>query len=346
MDEARRSVTIYTVAQRAGVSISTVSRVMRGSVAVADGTRDRVLQAVVDLRYVPSGAASSLASQRQPSLGVVLPHLAGEYYVGLLVGFELAAAELGHSVALTFASPRSDARATVRSLAERVEGLAFLARSSAGDNLVQELAGPRAVVTLARGQVAGVHAISSQNRSTAACLVDHLLDTGRRRVLFVGSPSTSSDVAERHAGYRDALARRGLQVPEVVEANLDEDGGLRAADRLLADGLPADALVCGNDLVAVALMRRLQAAGVRVPDDVAITGWDDIHAARYVTPTLTTVDQHVHEMGRAAARSLHAQLILAGPPSADPEQTTVLDSHVVHRESCCSAAARHGTHTE
>ena len=160
MDGGRVTVTIYSVAERAGVSISTVSRVMRGSVAVADATRDRVLQAVADLQYVPSGAASSLASQRQPSLGLVLPHLEGEYYANLVVGFELAAADLGYSVAVTLANRRSDARATVRALAERVDGLAFLARSAAGDELVKELAGPRAVVTLARGSVPGVHSIT------------------------------------------------------------------------------------------------------------------------------------------------------------------------------------------
>ncbi|MFP5417194.1 MAG: LacI family DNA-binding transcriptional regulator [Actinomycetes bacterium] len=352
MTVRRGAVTIYAVAQRAGVSIATVSRVMRGTSAVSDRTRERVLQAVAELHYVPSGAASSLATQRQPSLGLVLPHLSGEYYAGVLVGFELAAAEFGYSVSLTLANSRADVRATVRSLAERVDGLAFLARSAAGDALVRELAGSRAVVTLARGVVDGVPSVASQGRRTAARLVDHLLATGRRRILFVGTPAVTSDVAERHRGYLDAHVAAGLEPAPVVEAELDEDDGREAAERLLAGGLRADALVCGNDLVALALMRRLQTSGVRVPDDVAVTGWDDIFAARYVSPALTTVNQHVQDIGRAAALRLHEQLTQAHvpapdgrpDPSQDPHtQTTVFDSHVVYRESCCSDAAQHGS---
>lgn len=329
--------TIYEVAERAGVSISTVSRVLRKSVPVAESTREKVLAAVAELRYVPTGAASSLARKRQPTLGLVLPHLEGEYYAELLIGFELAAADLGYSVGLTLANPRSDAREAVYTLAERVEGLAFMARSAASDDLISELSGPRAVVTVARAAVRGVPAVFSGNRASAYDLVTHLVESGRRRPLFVGVPERGSDMEGRHHGYLEAMADAGFHPADALKVPLGEAGGKRAAQMLLADGLKHDALVCGNDLMAVALLAELTEAGIRVPDDVAVTGWDDIHAARYVVPGLTTVSQPMRQLGRMAVEHLHARLT----GESDPPEFVVLSSHVVYRGSCCVDEGAH-----
>lgn len=334
-------VTIYAVAERAGVSISTVSRVLRGSVPVTEPTRRRVLDAARDLKYVPSGAASSLATQRQPTLGLVLPHLEGEYYAGLLIDFELAAAELGYSVAVTLANPRSDARAAVRTMAERVEGLAFMARSAAGDDLISELAGPRAVVTVARRQVPEIDAVFAASRPAAAELTGHLIDTGRRRIRFVGTPEPGSDLKGRHDGYREAMTAHDLEPLPAIDTGLDEASARALVARLLADGLDCDAVVCGNDLIAIAFIQILQDAGVRVPDDLAVTGWDDILTARYITPALTTVSQPIHDLARIAVLRLHEQL--TGTPTSGA--ATVLDSTVLHRRSCCTPAAQTSSHT-
>lgn len=336
-------VTIYAVAERAGVSISTVSRVLRGSVPVAAKTAERVLAAAAELKYIPSGAASSLALQRPAALGLVLPHLEGEYYSELLIGFELAAAELGYTVTVTLANPRTDARAAVRAMAEGVQGVAFLARSAASNHLIGELAGARAVVTVARGQVPGVRAVFAANREAAAQLTSHLIETGRRRIRFIGTPEPGSDLQQRHRGYLDALAAHGIEAVPAEKTALDEASGFAVADRLLLEGPDADALVCANDLLALAIMQRLTHAGVRVPEDVALTGWDDLHAARYVRPGLTTVAQPSRDLGRTAVLALHAQRV--SQDEVLPE-AQVLDSHVMHRESCCSAAAQHSPQFE
>lgn len=335
-------VTIYQVAEYAGVSISTVSRVLRGSVPVSESTRQRVLAAVTKLKYVPSGAAASLATNRQPTLGMVLPHLSGEYYANLLIGFELAAGELGYNVAVTLANPRSDARAAVRVMAERVEGLAFMARSAAGDDLIGELAGPRAVVTAARGEVPGVPALFTANTAVAIELTGHLLDTGRSRFAFIGTPEPASDLRRRYDGVSQALLEHNTEPAAVIECRLKERAGLAVAEGLLAAGLPYDALVCGNDLLALAIHRTLTLAGVRIPDDVAVTGWDDIHAARYVTPGLTTVGQPVQELGRLAAIELHAQLTGESAPTRTSPR--VIASRLVHRESCCTDPSADHSH--
>lgn len=329
---ARKQVTIYEVAEHAGVSISTVSRVLRRSVPVAEETRDRVLRSVAELKYVPTGAASSLATKRQPALGLVLPHLVGEYYSELLIGFELAAADLGYTVTITLANPRSNATEAVSMMAERVEGLAFMARSAATDDLVASLAGPRAVVTVARRELPGVPAIFTSNRTSARNLVRHLIDTGRRRILFVGTPEPASDLEWRHRGYLDALEEAGLPASPAVRSQLTEEDGGALGRELLDQGLPHDAIVCGNDLIALALVQTLGGAGVLVPEQVAVTGWDDTLASRYLTPALTTVSQPVRELARTAVARLHAQLT----DTHTPPESTVLDSHVVHRQSCCA----------
>lgn len=189
-------------------------------------------------------------------------------------------------------------------------------------------------MTVARRRVPGVPSVFASNREAAAQLTDHLVETGRRRILFIGTPEPGSDLDERHRGYREALAAHRLEAAPAVEAPPDEASGFAVADRLLADGVPADAVVCGNDLLALPIMQRFAEAGVRVPDDVAVTGWDDLHAARYVRPGLTTVAQPTRDLGRAAALALHTHRVARDEVRPEAQ---VLDSHVVHRGSCCNA---------
>lgn len=338
---ARGRSTIYAVAERAGVSTATVSRVLRGTANVVDATRDRVLTAATELRYLPSGAASHLASRSAADLGLVLPHIDGQYYADLLVGFEAEAGDLGYAVGLVLANPRSNADAAVTALAERCQGLAFMARSSVSDRTVADLARARAAVTVARGTVPGIESFVTENRVRAARLVGHLLDTGRRLPVFAGHVEPGSDLAERHAGFVDAHRARGQEPAPVWTCSLDEAGGDDVARRFLDAADRPDALVCGNDLVALAATRSLARAGVTTPDDLAVTGWDDIHAARYVTPGLTTVRQPVVELGRAAARRLH-ELITSDPVGTDEPVgeivPTVWPTEIVHRGSCCAGA--------
>lgn len=322
--------TIYTVAERAGVSTATVSRALAGSPKVAERTRAAVVQAAQDLDYLPDAAARALAGRRTHALGLVLPDVDGPFYAELLVGFEIAASRLGFSVVIMQADPRHDARRAIRRLAGTVDAIAFMARSAASDALVAEVAGRRPVITVARAQVPGRDALFAENRETARRLTEHLLAGGRRRPGFVGTPERGSDIGERHRGFVDALTAAGIAVPEVVEAEPTEEAGAAAAERLLADGLPYDALVCGNDEIAIALLQTLQDRGVRIPQDLAITGWDDITTARYIRPALTTVAQPVRGLGALAAERLAALIDGAAPEPAP----VVLPSEIVLRSSC------------
>lgn len=321
--------TIYEVARRAGVATSTVSRALRNDPRISAGTRQRVLDAAEELNYVPRAAAQALAGLSVRSLGIVLPHLEGTYYADLAVGFESRASELDCSVVLLRADPRTDLRAALRRLISQVDGLAFLAKSAATDELVQQAANARPAVTVARTQLPGLPAIYAESENSAERLTRHLVEQGRTRFAFVGPVDQGSDIAARYLGFSKALAAAGLEVPANTSVELDEDNGRRLARQLVAGGIGADALVCGNDEIAVAIIHELQELGIDVPTEVSVVGWDDIRVSRYLRPGLTTVRQPVPELGATAAEHLH-RMISGLPVPA----TTVLPTALVHRESC------------
>ena len=326
-----KGATIYSVADLAGVSIATVSRVLQGSTVVAEGTRAKVLAAVEDLDYVPLGAARSLAVRRHEAHGLVLPELSGPYYSELLMGFESRAAELGQSVTVLLGRGKRDLTRAVGRLATRVDGMAFLGSTAltVGVNRLHHGRGP--VVIIAGPSEDGIEAISAENIESAQSLTKHLLHHGRSQLLFVGDPDTAPDIAERYEGFKRAhRGRKGTRAAQPVLLGLREADGTRFADRLLAGDHEADALVCANDEVALAIMSRLQDEGRRIPEEIAVVGWDDVMTARYMRPALTTVRQPVHELGALAASRLHE--LCNGAESR--LERTILPTEVVLRASC------------
>ncbi len=322
--------TIYSVAERAGVSIASVSRVLQGSARVSDRTRDKVLAAVEQLDYLPHGGARSLAARSHEAQGLVLPELTGPYFAELLMGFEARAAELGHSVVLLQLVGRLDARAALRGLAARVDGLAVLASAALPATLVDELRGLRPVLVVAGSASDDPRSVRAENGSTADDLTSHLFDHGRTRLLFVGDPEDAPDVADRYRGFQEAHRRRGLEPAPAVRVPFREEAGREVARRWLAGELEADALCCANDELALSVQRAVQEAGYAVPSDLAVVGFDDVMAARFVRPGLTTVRQPVRRLGQEAAERLHT-LVVGGEL---PGTQGVLATELVLRGSC------------
>lgn len=321
--------TIYAVAESAGVSIATVSRVLQGMPNVASETRSRVLEAAERLDYLPRGSARALAARKYEALGLMLPELTGPYFAELLIGFESAAAELGLSVALVMTNePGLGGR--VRRLASRVDGLALMAgREQLTADEIAALARRLPLVLVASGHHRD--SLGTENTASAQALTQHLLDHGRRRLWFVGDPDLAPDAAERFAGFAAAHTAAGLAVSEPVRVGFQESDGRACAQRVLAEDSEApDGLLCVNDEVAIAAMDALQRAGIDVPGDLAVTGWDDGMTARYTRPGLTTVAQPVRDLGRLAATTLH-QLIDGGAHTVEPR---VLPTRMVVRGSC------------
>lgn len=322
---AGQGATIYSVADLAGVSIATVSRVLQGSTAVSEKTRQLVLDAVDELRYVPSGAARSLAVRHHETHGLVLPELSGPYYAELLVGFETRAAELEQSVILMLAGTKQDLGKALRKLATRVDGIAVL--GSVPANLGR---GAKPVVIIAGDAQPGVEAIGAESVESARQLTEHLFEHGRTQLVFVGDTDAAPDIRDRYEGFADAHRDRGLEPAEPIREEFRESHGTEVANRLLAGEFHADALVCGNDELALAIMARLMDAGVDVPGEVAVVGWDDVMTSRYVRPGLTTVRQPVQELGALAAERLH-ELVTGATPR--PERV-LLPTEVIIRSSC------------
>ena len=327
MPSRPNGVTIRDVAAHAGVSIATVSRVMRGTAPVAPETRRRVLATVNDLRFTPSSLGRLLAEGRHAANGIVFPDLSGPYYAEVILGYEEVAGELGQSVLILSTHGRADAADMVLDLAGRVDGLVILGRTVSDDVVANVAARGVPLVLLARPATDGVDSVQAENTDSASGLTRHLLDHGARRVVFLGDADHSPDAFERWTGMGRALSQAGLAVEEPVAAGFSEDAGRRVAPDLVANGLP-DAVICANDELAMGLITGLYAFGIDVPADTAVTGWDDVMAARYCG--LTTVRQPMRELGARAAHALDARI----RGDDGPARHEVLSTHLVVRDSC------------
>ncbi len=351
--------TVYDVAEQAGVSIATVSRVYRNPESVRAGTRDKVMAAARTLGYVPSGSARGLASRATRVLGLCFPDYADPaaedpegdhdtdhgdaelmlYSDEIIRGMERAARRRGYAL-LVAASLAEGPNSLVAEVAGRVDGFAVLAETVPTEELdliarrlpVVMLAGPREDASLDH-----LDHIEVANFDGELALTRHLIaDHGLRRLAFVGSSAYSPDGEARFRGFQAAHREAGLPVPERPDerAELTQAEGRRAVGALLdAAGGPPDAVVFANDQMAVGALTELRGRGVRVPEDVAVVGFDGIPLGRLVTPALTTVRQPMRRLGEKAVELLVARL---EDPKADPV-SVVLPVSVIRRGSCgCS----------
>ncbi|MFC9690447.1 LacI family DNA-binding transcriptional regulator [Kribbella sp. NPDC056951] len=329
-----RPATIYDVAALAKLSIATVSRVLQGTGPVSEKARARVGQAAAELNYVPLRAARSLAVQRHEAHGLVLPDLSGPFYGDLLMGYERWAGEHGQSVVLTVTHGNADPRRTVRDLAGRVDGI--VVHGNALDlGTIQELrkAGVP-LVLVAHPPVTGCDSVRTESLSSAEKLTGRLLDAGRKNLVFVGDPASSYDVSERYAGFAKAHESRGEVAPEPIRVELTEVAGRGVAEDMLQGDRPGG-LVCANDELGLAVLTTLRGGGIDVPKDVVVTGWDDVMAARYVSPGLSTVRQPMAELGQLAAQRLHERVT----GERTRARNDVLATELVLRDSCGTSGA-------
>jgi LacI family transcriptional regulator len=323
-------VTIYDVARRAGVSTATVSRVLRRSAPVQDETRQRVEHAVDALGFVPSRLGVSLAERRHAANGVVFPDLSGPYFAEVVLGYEEVTSRLGRSVLILSTREQADPEATVRELTSRVDGLAVFDGTVGEDTVRSIVGGGLPVVLLARRDIEGADAVAAENLRSAERLTEHLLGHGHRRLAFLGDPGNSFDVQERWEGVCAVLQRHGLPAAEPILCSSAEASARAAATGLLTSPDRPDVIVCGNDERALATLLAAEDLGLRVPEDVAVTGWDDIMAARHARPALTTVRQPMRELGAWAARALDERI--RGDRRA--RLTEQLPTHLIVRASC------------
>jgi LacI family transcriptional regulator, galactose operon repressor len=308
------SASIKEVALKAGVSIATVSRVINEKGPVAVETRQRILTAIEQLRYVPHGAARSLITNQTDTIGVLLPDLYGEFFSEVIRGIDLAARRSGFHVLISgFHSDRAEIEAVLRALRGRVDGLIVLSPDVDAQGLRRNLPETLPVVLLntrVQGREgAAFDAINVDNYGGAFAMVRHLAGLGHRRIALIRGPAENADARERLRGYRDALRAEGIAPSPALEVpgDFSEESGYRAGQRLLALEPRPEAVFAANDSMAIGCLFALREAGVEVPGGIALAGFDDIPISRYITPPLSSVHVPIAELGeRAMERLLHA----------------------------------------
>ena len=326
----RRGATIYEVARHAGVSIATVSRVHRNAHLVSPATRARVDDAVAELGYRPNRLGRSLARGHHDATGIVFPDLSGPYYSAVILGYEEVLAADDQSVLILATHGRPGSGQQVLDLADRVDGLVLFGRT-VGDEILEELERRGVpVVLLARPMLGSADSIRAENRPTAQALTEHLIEHGYGRIAFIGDPDGSPDGAERWDGFVDAHRGAGREHPELVRSGFRTAEGVAAARALLEAAHRPDAVMCANDEIAMGVLEAARAARITIPDDLAVTGWDDIPAARHLAPPLTTVRQPMLDLGRRAAELLRDRI---STHRAEPLHE-LLPTEMVIRSSC------------
>jgi LacI family transcriptional regulator len=295
-----KNATIRDVAKAAEVSVATVSRVLNSSDVVAEATRNRVEAAASELDYVPHSGARSLSTRRTDTIGVILPDLHGEFFSELIRGIDVATRARGLHLLLSHSHGDPLEAATVlRTMRSRVDAMVVMSLYADEEMLAAALGGRTPLVMLG-GDTSGAHPrFAIDNHAGAYAMTEHLIAAGHRRIAFVAGPPGNIEAAQRLAGYRDALAAHGRATGQVVEGDFGEESGRLAAGRLLAGPRP-DAIFAANDMMAIGCLQRLREAGIRIPDDIALAGFDDIPIARFVDPPLTTVGVPIADLGRQA----------------------------------------------
>ena len=342
----RAACTLYDVARAAGVSTATVSRVVHGNDRVRPATRQRVVEVIDELGYVPDAAAQSMAWHRKEVIGLVtiaprdpdtdVEQEGVSFIEEVLRGVQVALSKAGWSVMISVlgGAERSDAYQQLRKVSAKVDGLVIAEGIISSEQLA--LLAKRVPVVLAAGSLDEPNAdvVDADNWYGTTALVQHMLvQHGKKRLFHVAGPPEAPDGRERRRAFEEAVAQHpGAAVTGCFEGRFAAISGQLAVRELLAvpdEELP-DAIICANDQMAIGAMRELQAAGVRVPADVAVTGFDDIRFGALFTPPLTTVRQSLRLLGERACSCLLERI--ADP--ALPHRSERLPTELIVRESC------------
>ncbi len=330
--------TIKDVALRARVSIASVSRALNGTGVVTEKTRERVLRAAEHLHYTPHQAARSLINGRTGTIGVLLPDMYGEYFSELIGGIDRAARLRGLQLLVSSSHGNADEAAlALRSMNGRVDGVLIMSPHVDAPLLSRVL--PATLPTVLMNTPADANrapAFATDNFGGARAMVEHLRSLGYQRIAHIAGPGSNYEAGERLRGYQTALGPKLAASELVYRGAFTEESGYLAGRQIAAAPQRPDAVFAANDMMAIGCLFALTEAGVRVPEDVALGGFDDIPIARYVTPPLTTVRAQTTELGRLALEELAAAI---EAPEKAQRTRRILATQLVIRASCSAKPA-------
>ncbi|HVV98541.1 MAG TPA: LacI family DNA-binding transcriptional regulator [Rhodanobacteraceae bacterium] len=325
--------TIKDVARAAGVSVASVSRALNGHESVTEETRARIIKAANDLRYVPHAAARSLITRRTDTVGVVLPDLHGEFFSELIRGMDTAARASGRHLLISSShGSASEAAQALLTLQGRVDGLLVMSPHADTRMLAANLPQALPIVLMNTRIASGSYAaLSVDNYGGAAAMMRYLIDCGYSRIAFIGGPAQNFDADERLRGYRETLSSERGAVETILPGDFGEASGYRAGLDLLAHSERPDAIFAANDMMALGCLFALTEHGLRVPDDIALAGFDDVPIARFASPPLTTVRVRIADLGRRAFERLVARI------DGDPDEARI------NEQLACELVVRQST---
>ncbi|MCR8573017.1 LacI family DNA-binding transcriptional regulator [Streptomyces sp. Isolate_219] len=324
---------IKDVAERAGVSVATVSRVLNGHSPVAE-TRERVLAAVRELGYRPNNVARALRTARTGALGLIISDLTNPFFTELADAVEDEARSLGYSLVIGNAGERPDQQDDyIRTLLDRrIDGL-LVSSAGTGSAMLSEVVASGTPLVLLDRTVPGVDApcVRADGRTALTELAAHLAALGRRRPAIIVAPAGTPTGDERLRLFRTALGGYGLTLPDErvgATPDLQHTGGRQVMSDFLDLAEPPDAVLATDNLMALGAMDELRARGLRVPDDVALVVYDDVPWFAHTDPPLTAIAQPTRELGRAAVHTLLARI------EDRPAGSVLLPARLVTRRSC------------
>jgi len=335
MSRSKASVTIHSVAKVAGVSVSTVSRVLNNKADVAPETLQLVQDVIEKLGYTSSLAARSLRSSSTNVIGAVLFDIVDPFSVQVMSGIDRALRELSHYDLIVYSSMGSKRnlaadreRRSVSLLGNGItDGIIVVAPSA-----VTFTNGSPIVIIDPHNENPNYPAVISQNRDGALTVMQYLIGLGHQRIGFIGGRPELQSSTQRYQGYAAGLCQAALPLdPDLVQAgDYNRDTGFICAQRLLSLPKPPTAIFAANDQSAFGVLEAAHQAGLQVPDDLSVVGFDNTIESSYINPSLTTVDQSIDQMGYIAAQVL-VRLI---SKEEVENNTYTLPTHLIVRESC------------
>ncbi len=323
--------TIRDVARMAQVSVSTVSLFYSQPSRVSEATKQRVCAAIEQLQYHPNGTARDLRVRKTHTIAVLLHNLSGPFYSELISGVEEVSDSLGLTT-IAAGSSKNQAQGSLRLLREgRVDGAIVLDPAIDSADLLRYANASLPIVVLDRSlsavlQSQFVTAVTADHRTGGYLAAQHLLDRGFSRFAVIAGPVESEDSRLRQLGFFQGLGEAGIDtitVP-VVHGDFTEQGGARAAAVIAGSAASFDAVFVANDEMAIGAIQVLGRHGLKVPQDIAVMGFDDIRLARYITPPLSTIHQPMYELGMAAMKHLHRAMTSTGPVPAEVLPVTLV----------------------
>jgi LacI family transcriptional regulator len=335
MTSKSHSVTIRQVAQKAGVSVATVSRYINHNVPISNDVAERLKSVMAELRYVPHAAARHLASQKTHVVGLLLNNLHNDFFMPLLNGIEAVVAKHEYNLVIaTYHSGRRDMPAPIGP--HNTDGMLVFSDGLSDDDLISLCARKFPIVLVHRTPPDSIKipSVTVENKKITFELIEHLIKVhGRRRIMLLRGPAQVEDSYWRETGYKGALQANDIPFDERLVLNADFDRG--TAYKVLSEFIaaekpvPFDAIFTGNDDAAIGVLMALRENGLRVPEDVSVVGFDNLGFSAFLSPPLTTVSAPTENVGRIATEQLFSLL-----DKQYPEDVTLLPTELIIRRSC------------